>query len=224
MERLNILIDTNVFITLDPLSTSGSSTVAQSAPLQGLIQQGDHRLFVHPYALADLRRDTNRERHEARLALLGKYVQLPDPPKVTEEMITRIGGTAPRPGGNNDVDNQHLAAVQQGAVSWLVTEDQGLIRKAQRLGLEGRVGTIAEAIVFLKNLSPEPGLPPLHVQQLKAHAIDLSDPIFDSLRQDYDFDEWFERKCKPEHRDVLVISTASGAYAGICISRSKREA
>lgn len=115
MERLNILIDTNVFIAVDPLHPEQTADAARAAPLQRLVQQGGHRLFVHPYALADLRRDSNAQRHEARLALFGKYAVLQDSPRVTGKLIARIGGTAPRPGGNNDP----VATTTSTTITWL---------------------------------------------------------------------------------------------------------
>jgi len=224
MTRLNFLIDTNVLIAVDPLGESITEQLQQGAKFLRLLQEQQHSLFLHPRVEQDLARDSNADRRRIREALTGKYLMLPDPPPVTPEMLAHIGSTAPKPDGNSDVDNHHLAAVYGSAASWLVTEDQGIHRKAAALGIQDRVGTIEETVAYLLNLSPQAASPPLDVRSVKAHAIRLEDPIFDSLEEDYEFKAWFRAKCVPEHRDVLHITSDGGKYAGICVLKEEGSA
>ena len=217
MRQLNFLIDTNVLIALDPLSVHTDESLRAAGELQRRIAEGGHRLFVHPRVDEDLRRDRDPHRQATRRRLLDKYTVLPDAPEPTAEMVAAIGSTPPKRRGNSDVDNAHLAAVCAGAVSWLVTEDGGLRRKAAAVGVAERVGTIPETLEFLQRLSPEAPPPPLQVVRRKAHALKLADPIFDGLRADYaGFDKWFREKCVAEHRDVFVIADGA-ALAAVCI-------
>lgn len=224
MPRLNFLLDTNVFITADPLSTRTGQAQAEVSRMLGMISAGGHRVFVHPRARVDLGRDRNEDRRATRRRLLPRYELLPDPPAVSAEMLSRIGSTLPKPGGNNDVDNHHLAALYAGAVSWLVTEDGGLRRKATAVGLGDKVGTIAETLDFLQGLSPSVAPAPLKVDTRKAHWFvpHLGDPIFDGLRSDYpEFERWLRETCVPEHRDALVIDSGAG-IAALTILKEER--
>jgi GNAT superfamily N-acetyltransferase len=55
------------------------------------------------------------------------------------------------------------------------------------------------------------------VTHVAAHNLDSSDPIFDSLRDDYaGFDDWLTR-AKREGRDGWVVGSGSAGYAGICL-------
>lgn len=55
------------------------------------------------------------------------------------------------------------------------------------------------------------------VTALKAHNLDGADPIFDSLKGDYQgFDDWLS-KCRREHRQAWIIQADAGRYGGVCI-------
>lgn len=125
-------------------------------------------------------------------------------------------------GSNDDVDNQLLAAVAAPAVDYLVTEDQGLMRKAAKVGLQDRVLSLSEAVEMLEALFDKPTAPPPAVESKTAYRLNQSDPIWDSFRVDYpQFDEWLQ-KCKREHRQSWVISGA-GRYAGVTIVNAEKQ-
>jgi L-amino acid N-acyltransferase YncA len=210
-----LLADTNIIISIDPLSPTGfeeRTTVA--ADLSRLVLQGGHSLLVHPASENDLIRDSDIERRQARMRLLNKYPILASPPAVDEELEGVVGHAAVD--SNDWVDHQLLAAIKADAADYLVTDDDRLIRKARRAGLRERVVTVAEAVATLRGLFDRPPQPPPAVQPMKAYQLDERDPIFEGLRQDYvDFDAWLS-KCKREHRDSWVVPTGEG-YAGIAI-------
>jgi ribosomal protein S18 acetylase RimI-like enzyme len=102
-----------------------------------------------------------------------------------------------------------------------VTEDRSLRKKAARLGLEGRVTTINEAISIVQDLFEKNPPPPPAVRNVKAHALDESDPIFKSFREDYrGFDDWLI-KCKLEHRQVWLIEGKDSHLAAFCIIKKE---
>jgi GNAT superfamily N-acetyltransferase len=127
---------------------------------------------------------------------------------------------SPAQGSNDWVDNQLLVAVKAGAVDFLVTEDQGVHRKAARIGIADLVLTAADARQMLATLVPGPPASLPSIEWISAAEID-DDPIFDSVREDYpDFDEWLAT-CRKEGRDTCVIHAPDGSYAAISILTPK---
>ncbi len=62
--------------------------------------------------------------------------------------------------------------------------------------------------------------PPV-VETVKLYSISDTDPILQSLRDDYPgFDKWLS-KCKREHREAWVIRGSTGDLAGICIFKDE---
>jgi L-amino acid N-acyltransferase YncA len=106
------------------------------------------------------------------------------------------------------------------AVEGLVTQDQGVHKKARILGIDDRVFYLADAVAFLTRLEDKPPdyVPSVSWQPL--HTIQLQDEFFDSLREDYaGFDQWFETKAR-QGREAFVIFGPSNSCAGICIVKS----
>ncbi len=212
---MKFLIDTNVFIPLEP--TAPSETGALTSPAAAFAQKANRAgfsLFVHPAQTKDILNDRDEQRRELRKSLLGKYPPLPDPP-LSVRIDSILGGVDEN--SHDWVDHQLLAALHADAVDILVTEDVRIHRKAKRLGLQHRVAYVAEAITELDALSDAvpPALPA--VETTKAHNLDGSDPIFVSVRRDYlEFDVWLT-KCKREHRQAWIVRAPDKSYAGVSI-------
>ncbi|HEU5402780.1 MAG TPA: hypothetical protein VFU86_15575 [Terriglobales bacterium] len=107
---------------------------------------------------------------------------------------------------NDRIDTSLLAELAVERVDVLITEDRGLHRKAGRLGLSSRVFTID---AFLEKVTSEnPDLADYKVLAVRKELfgnINLSDPFFDSFREDYQgFDRWFNKKSD----EVAYICTA----------------
>ncbi len=214
---MRLLVDTNILIPLEPTVPEGAEpTTAVAAELVGLAQ-GAHLILVHPKSLAELASDPDARRRHLRRVLLRKYAGLTYPPVPTAEMEARIGRAAK--GTNDWVDDHLLAAVYRDAVDLLVTQDEGIHRKAKRLGIEDRVVRLRDAVEALRNLVGAAPAPPPFVAPLPAHGLDETDPIFASFRRDYgpEFDAWL-RRAKRQGRRAWVISVpGSTHYAGVCI-------
>lgn len=212
---MRLLFDTNILIPLEPTATEHvEETTAVASELVGLAQ-GSHFLFMHPASFQDLANDGEADRRQARVELLRKYRQLEHPLPPSEEMETVLG--RPATDSHDFVDHQLLAAVYRDAVHLLVTEDDGIHRKARRLGIPERVLRIRDAIETLRALLVEIPAPPPFVLYRPAHALDDDDPLFDSFRQEYEnFDPWLA-KCKLEERPAWVIQAGDGTYAGLVI-------
>jgi L-amino acid N-acyltransferase YncA len=218
---VNYLIDTNIFIPLEPTAPSDMQVIsdrviafAQKAHSAGF------KLFVHPAQEQDLASDKNEQRRAMREALFNKYPRLPHPPN-SRRMDEFLG--EPAENTNHWVDHQLLAAVFADAVDTLVTEDVGIHRKARRVGVQQRVATISDAIAEVDALCDKPTAALPAVRCMKAHNLNDGDLIFESVRRSYPgFDQWLT-KCKREHRDCWVIPTADEVYAGVAIVKREDE-
>jgi ribosomal protein S18 acetylase RimI-like enzyme len=212
---MKYLIDTNVFIPLEPTGpddvgalTSRAASFAQKANRAG------SSLFIHPAQSRDISNDQNNERRQLRETLLGKYPALPEPPSARR--IESVLGSPPIE-SHDWVDHQLLAALQADAVDYLVTEDAGIHRKGKRLGLQHRVTYVADAIAALEALFDTVPANRPAIEALVAHSLDSEDPIFVSVRAEYpDFDNWLI-KCKREHRRAWVIPAPDKSYAAASI-------
>ena len=210
------LLDANVLIPLEPTSPSELEADAPIAAevVRRASELGFH-LLVHPETIRELATDRDPARRVTRRVLLSKYEELTDPPGL--EDVESVLGAVPRQ-SNNWVDHLLLAALHADAVHYLVTNDEGIHRKARRLKISAdRVLTIADARALLDTLVNHPQTPPPQVRTRALHSLRRSDPIFESLRGDYpDFDRWFQRK-RQEGREAWTIEARDGRYAGICI-------
>lgn len=216
---VQFLLDTNVLIPAEPTSSRNiEPTTATAVELLQALSQGKHGVFVHPASLEELQSDRDAERARVRIVLLRKYSRLDPPPPLSTRLVAALG--RPRPGSNTAIDLVLLSAVDANAVDYLVTEDDGIHRRAARVGLADRVLTLADAIVTVRALFPSvPQTPPL-VSALLAYQLNESDPIFTSFRQDYpDFDAWLT-KCKREQRHAWVVQV-NDTYAGLCIVKDE---
>jgi hypothetical protein len=221
---MNLLFDTNVFIPLEPGTLSDEEVGSSAARnLFQLSVQTGTQIYLHPAQRKDIEEDKQVERRTLRLTLFDKYPQLPKPPVLTEPFLELVG--SPRPDSNHWVDAHLIAALYRDAVTTLVTEDKGIHRRCQKLGIGERCRTINQAIEILRDELPieAGGLPA--VRAMLAHELNEHDPIFDSFRADYPgFDEWLS-KCKQQHRKCWVIRLSGRSkYAGVCIvNREDRE-
>lgn len=201
---MNLLIDTNIFIPLEPTSMREAAAGAASvAVLMQTAQTVKAGLFIHPEIVQDIQRDSDLERRGLHMRAIEKYRQLPAPPHVTT--LPRSCVPASAPGSNDWVDNCLIAAVYGNACDFLVTEDQKMHSKARRLGIASRVLFLQDALDLLSTLANRPPTTKPNVEFCYFHEIDCRQPFFDSLRADYqEFDDWFARSAR-QHRQAFVI-------------------
>jgi L-amino acid N-acyltransferase YncA len=73
----------------------------------------------------------------------------------------------------------------------------------------------------LTNLYPEKHIPPPAVREILVRDIVSTDPIFETLRAEYQgFDVWL-RQCVENGRKAWVIDSPTGALAGVCIFKQE---
>ena len=109
--HLNILLDTNIIISLNDLEYPLDPKLAE---MQRLLDQLSFHVFVHPAQKDDLNRDTNADRRRRNLSRLDQYNVLNSPPEPSPEDISALGWVENR--DNDRVDNLLLYALKSGAV------------------------------------------------------------------------------------------------------------
>lgn len=216
--RLTFLVDTNIFVTLEPFGVAGETEpFDEAAVFQRRVHEHGHLLALHSGTKADIERDTDRARKEQSLQALDKYVVLENVP-ASPALLAAFGAS-----DNDQVDALIASALDANAAHYLVTEDRGLRQRVARVApaLGSRALSLAEAIELLDQLHPPAPQPPPLVELRPCYSINIGDPIFDSIRDDYSgFDDWFRRSCQLGQREAFVID-GDDSLAGICILKDE---
>jgi len=203
---MKIIFDTNILIHIeDPKELSPNLQ-----DLLNIIRKYGHKIFIHPASLKDINNDKDVQRRRIILSKLKGYPLIELPPRPTDDFLSMMG---PSSSSNEINDNEILFAIQKNAADFLVTEDYGLHKKANRIDLDDRILSIASALDYFKNL---------HARRVPKHALlkedyvrnlDVDDPFFDLLKEDYGdiaFRDWFKRisiegrKCWVYHEDSNI--------------------
>ncbi len=220
-QRLRLLLDTNVYIAVEPFSGGTEAGLARAATLVRLASEQGHTLLVHPATRDDLLEGKDSDRRRQRLAELNKYSMLAESP-ITTFLQEHAGASTP--GSNDHRDLRLLAALAGHAATYLISEDSRLRRRARRAGLRDATLTIDEAIALLEGLRPQNPTPPPHVTEIPAYVLDVEQDMFDSLRVDYgpDFDRWLDKvRADSERRICLVVLDDDDKYAALAILKEE---
>lgn len=218
---MNILLDTNIIIPLEDTSRILDSSFAE---LRKLSAEQQHCLYIHPIQFEDIKRDKNLERQKIVLSRLKQYSQIDNPPILTEKDCLKLGLS--QSNDNDRVDNNVLFALYRGAVHLLVTNDEGIHKKAQQIGIQDKVYRLEQFLLFLRRYTKDPiTFDYTGVKEGHLYEIDKSQSFFDSLRQSYvGFDEWYQ-KCASEQRKCWYIEdwSETGTVVAICIYKHEQD-
>jgi ribosomal protein S18 acetylase RimI-like enzyme len=214
MADFKLLVDTNIVIALeDPHLVEASL-----AELVRLSNEHSVGIFVDGATYDDVSRDPDARRRLITLSKLEKFQKLrgiPTPPGAILE-----GKFGPIKNEQDRSDVRLLAALDSGAVDFLVTADVRLQKRAARSSITGSVLTVEEALTWLKQSFATKSVVLPDVFERKAYQLCGKEPIFDGLRTDYhSFDKWFE-KCKRGHRDCWVLELEN-EIAGLIIRKDE---
>ncbi|MEG0456198.1 MAG: hypothetical protein RR559_12800, partial [Bacteroides sp.] len=151
---------------------------------------------VHPLSIDELNSFQDPVVRDLLKVKLESYTQLQSSANPDEKFLSKISGLSQK-SKNDVVDNRLLYEVYIGHADILITEDRGLIRKAEAIGMLGRVYSINRFISKCSAAHPDKiEYNVLKIKQKHFGKINLNSPFFDSFRRDYPgFDEWFNRKC-----------------------------
>jgi len=217
MNNFKLLIDTNVVIGLEdaqPVQVSLAELVRLSAePAVGL--------FVDGANYDDVARDKDTGRRAVTLSKLAKFQQLRGVPLPDHAILAARFGCIKNENDRSDV--RLLVALDAKAVDFLVTQDVGLHRRAERASLGASVLTVEEALEWLKQTFTAKSVILPYVVERKAYEIKQNHTIFSSLQADYPgFDAWFD-KCRRQHRDCWVLEIGT-EIAGLVIRKDENQA
>lgn len=148
---MNILLDTNIIIPLEDTSKILDSSFAE---LRKLSAEQYHCLYIHPMQLEDINRDKNQERRKIVLSRLRQYLQIENPPILSDQECNELGLS--QSNDNDRVDNNVLFALYRGAVHLLVTNDEGIHKKASKIGLQNKVYRLEQFLLLLQRYTTEP--------------------------------------------------------------------
>lgn len=217
---MNILIDTNIFI---PLELTSPSDIEPETHVINEFYRNSKELGYHIFLLdmqkKDVESDKNENRKSLRLMAFEKY-EILENVKTTELISENFSNISHD--SHDYIDVALLNALCANAVSILVTNDEGIHKKAKRIGKDDFVYYLADALDFINNQLPKNlNVDITHpiIKKEKCYNLDIKDHFFDSLRGDYngeEFNKWFIEKCQKSHRDCLVIQD-NGRLVGLCI-------
>ncbi|WP_353953575.1 GNAT family N-acetyltransferase [Knoellia sp. S7-12] len=202
-------------IAVEPFSGELEGNMELGVRFLRLANEQRHLLCVAPATRDDLLEGTDVVRRRQRLAELGKFHLLAEAP-VTSELGKRAGVSSP--GSNDERDLRLLAELHAGAVTYLVTDDGRLRRRAARAGLGDRALSLADAAALLAGFEPTEITPPPRVATVPCYALNPDDKIFDGLRFDYpEFDEWFAVVRRQSDTRRCFVIEEDGAYAALAL-------
>lgn len=119
LKTMNILIDTNIVISLEPTSPDHMKPrTSVAAAFVRVVSEGGHRLLLHPESLQELAGDKDPVRRAVRAVLLGKYERLEIAPAMAQAVIDELGEVDPA--SHDHVDHLMLSAVVADAVQFLL--------------------------------------------------------------------------------------------------------
>jgi hypothetical protein len=187
---MKVIFDTNILIHIeDPKELSKNLQ-----DLMKIFREHGHQIFIHPISLKEIDNDSNESRKKIILSKLDGYPRIGSPPKPTNDFLAMVGGSS---NSNELNDNEILFSILRNAADFLITEDYGLQKKAIRANLDDRVLSIDSALDYFKNLHARNALHHTLLKEYFLRDLDIEDPFFDSLKDDYgdfDFRDWFKRK------------------------------
>jgi predicted nucleic acid-binding protein len=216
---MRILIDTNIFIYRENHAVIPDS-------LQKLISslnKKNVKILIHPESIADLKRDQDETRMSISLSKLKTYIILESPPDYKKDStFLNIVGIPSKI--NDEIDNAIIYSLYRNAVSFLVTEDKGLHKKAIALGIKDRTLSIDEANEIYgekeKNITYLPAL-----KNDSMHSLDINDSFFDSLKTGYgdaSFKKWFKEKSE-DGRKCFVHHKPDGSIGALLVYKDENE-
>jgi hypothetical protein len=210
------LIDTNVLIERE-----GDWVVSEDLQdLERSLREAGHAILIHPLSKQEIRNYDHAEKRERAESKVATYetLNLPQYPTSLDDRFRSIIPEATSP--NEQVDNALLYAAYSDQVDRLVTEDRGIHDKATELGIEDLVLTVSEGSQeFQKNYDAVPNPP--SIQRVTVGELDVDDPIFGSLKEEYPgFEQWIA--AHPD-RDAYVNRNPDGTLGALIILKPEVE-
>ncbi|MBA2862886.1 hypothetical protein [Methanococcus maripaludis] len=182
---MKVLLDTNIFI-----HKKDNFEIPETLnELFDIIPKKD-TILIHPSSIEGIKTEIN----EKILLKLDSYSLLEQAPSPMQDLtFNSIVGAFNT--SKDEIDNNILYSVYNGAVNYLLTDDKDIHKKSVQLNIKDRVLSLNEAVEFFKEFYSikKRNVPP-QIKLLPIYKLDVNDPIFDSSRNDYpEFNEWYSK-------------------------------
>lgn len=189
---MKALLDTNIIIHRETPNVRNLSI----GTLFKWLDKAKFVKCVHKVTVDELNKNSNHETKRSFNAKIQSYEILKMVAPLKPQVITvsrEMDITE-----NDKNDTLLLNEVYNERVDILISEDRKIHTKAKKLGIEDRVFTIDSFLEMVVSEYPELiDYKVLAVKQEYFGNIDLSDPFFDSLKEDYpEFESWFNKKAE----------------------------
>lgn len=199
---MKLLLDTNILI----LRENYHEIPKHIQSLYKIIEQLKYQRVIHPLSIQEIKKDGNIERRKANISKIESYVVLEKVPKAIEDKDFYSKLNIPQ-NENDSIDNELLYCVYKNIVDFLITEDQGLLHKADVLNIQTVISP-REAIEIFSEYLPKTDIhsTPSFCKK-KGFEINLEDKIFDTLKHDYpEFtSSWWPNKVIKQDRVVYTF-------------------
>lgn len=200
------LLDTNIPI---PVEDARATPESYASLLRDLQAKG-HTSHIHDATIADIKRDSDAARRSISLSKAAKYPRVKNSWRDRAALTKEFGEIR----NDNDLSDAHLlSALHDGIVDALITEDQGLHTRAYRRALGQKVLTVRQALDFINGTYARVDYVLKSVSRKFCYELRPTDPIFESLIEDYPpFADWMD-KCRKNDRECWVVEDDSSIAA-----------
>ncbi|AMP97877.1 hypothetical protein AY601_0938 [Pedobacter cryoconitis] len=187
---MKALLDTNIIIHRE----SGRASNQDIGILFKWLDKAKYQKCIHPETIKEINKNPNKATVDSFNIKMDSYELLltTAPMSAEVEMISNKYDS----NQNDEVDSILLNEVFNYRVDLLISEDKKIHKKALELKISEKVYTINSFLEKIYAENPELiEYKVLSVEQRLFGELDLSDPFFDTLREDYfGFDRWFNKK------------------------------
>lgn len=214
---MRILVDTNILIHLEDNKVLDKEFSA----FYNLAISNKCDILYHNACLQDIAKDKDQGRQEIIASKLAKYTILQNPAPLDSAFSKSVGEKK----DNDRIDNTQLYQLFKGYVELFVTNDKGIKKKAEKLGLSDKVLNSAEAYKLLDEkftlkIPSHPVIDHVSVRELEK---DFESEFFISLKNDYNpekFMGWID-KCAKEDRKCYRLKIENNLAALLIYNREK---
>jgi len=226
---MRILLDTNIIIHREASRVFNEDI----GLLFNWMDKLHYEKCVHPLSIEEIQGHKDENVVNTMRIKIGNYQVLQTISPETHEIEAIRNNDNSR---NDEIDTSIVKELFNNRVSFLITEDRGIHRKARQLGIGEKVFKIDNFIE--KVIAENPSLKEYQVLSVKKEHfgnINLKDTFFDSFKSDYqEFESWFNKKadkisyvCVTEERVraflYLKVEDTSEAYSDIQPSFSPKK-
>lgn len=207
LKNSNVLLDTNIVIHRE----SSNNVAYEVMQLYKSLDKLKANKFVLEDVKEELKKYKNNDVVNNMLTKIEAY-NLLNPIEIDDQLFLDVVSNYSND-ENSQIDNKFLYLIYKNRVDYLITDDKGILLKAKDLYIDDLVLSTSDFLNLVEKKYPSfISYKVLSVNLCKIASLDINDPFFDSLREDYEgikFNKWFEKKAKGGE-DAYVFKNKNG--------------